>query len=459
MSEKTRVALYARFSSDNQRTESIDAQIRAMREYCEKQNWEIVGTYIDEAQSATTDRRVEFQHMIADSDRHIFDIVLVHKLDRFARNRYDSAMYKYRLRSNGVTLCSVLEQLDNSPESIILEAVLEGMAEYYSVNLSREVMKGLKENALHCKHTGGKPPLGYDLDAEQKLVINPQEAEAVRLIYELYLNGYGNKQIAEFLNAEGYRSKIGRQFTADSFLVILQNEKYTGVYVYNKISAKGWHRKRNSHRYKSEEEIIRVENGCPAIITREVFERAQMKRKQNRGISGRFGYRNFYLCSGLVICGCCGKRMMGMRRTGKVSYCLYNCRSHKSQCDNYKEIDRDKLDKFVIKLLRQKLFSLRTMLPRIEKLNRYIKENDLDLPLVSQTEGEAEMVAFFGTPHDNPKFRTLIGRYVKCITVNRDTVVISVDFGFGRIDLPEEFTFSRSLFRTPVQRGITEKHE
>lgn len=135
-----RVALYARFSSDNQRSESIDAQIRAMTAYCQHHHYIIVDTYIDEAKSATTDRRPDFQRMIEDSKKGIFDIVLVHKLDRFARNRYDSAVYKRELKKNGVSVYSVLENLDNSPESIMMESVLEGMAEYYSQNLGREVI-------------------------------------------------------------------------------------------------------------------------------------------------------------------------------------------------------------------------------------------------------------------------------------------------------------------------------
>ena len=190
-----KVALYARFSSDNQRSESIDAQIRAMKAYCKQHNFVIINTYIDEAKSATTDRRPAFQQMIADSSNHTFDILLVHKLDRFARNRYDSAVYKRELKKNGVLVYSVLENLDNSPESIMMEAVLEGMSEYYSQNLSREVMKGMRENALQCKHTGGIPPLGYDLDEEKRLIINPHEAEAVKLIFDLYYQGYGYSYI------------------------------------------------------------------------------------------------------------------------------------------------------------------------------------------------------------------------------------------------------------------------
>ena len=101
-----RVAQYARFSSDNQRSESIDAQIRAMNQFCKQNHWQVVSTYTDEARSATTDNRPQFQQMIADSGKGIFDIVLVHKLDRFSRDRYDSAIYKKKLKKNHVKLCS-----------------------------------------------------------------------------------------------------------------------------------------------------------------------------------------------------------------------------------------------------------------------------------------------------------------------------------------------------------------
>lgn len=164
-----RAAIYARYSSDNQREESIDAQIRAIKAYAEREGHSIVKIYTDEAKSATTDNRPQFQQMIADSSSGFFDCVIVHKLDRFARDRYDSAIYKRKLKINGVSVLSVLENLDGSPESIMLESVLEGMAEYYSKNLAREVMKGMSETAYQCRHTGGTPPLGYDVDKKRTM--------------------------------------------------------------------------------------------------------------------------------------------------------------------------------------------------------------------------------------------------------------------------------------------------
>jgi site-specific DNA recombinase len=167
-----RAVAYTRFSSDNQREESIDAQIRAIKEYAARNDAVLVGEYIDKAKSAMTDNRPEFLRMIADSKLGGFDIVLVHKLDRFARNRHDSIGYRMELKRHGVSLVSVLEYLDDeSPESLILESVLEAMAEYYSRNLAREVNKGMKENALNGMHTGGHVRLEPGLKKQAESVL------------------------------------------------------------------------------------------------------------------------------------------------------------------------------------------------------------------------------------------------------------------------------------------------
>lgn len=147
--------IYARYSSDNQREESIEGQLRECKEYAERNDITILGTYIDRALSAKTDNRPEFQHMIKDSAKGLFDVVLVWKLDRFARNRYDSARYKNLLKKNGVKVISARENISEGSEGIILEAMLEGYAEYYSAELSEKVIRGLTDNALKCKYNGG----------------------------------------------------------------------------------------------------------------------------------------------------------------------------------------------------------------------------------------------------------------------------------------------------------------
>lgn len=148
--------IYARYSSDNQREESIEGQLRECKEYADQNGITVVRTYIDRALSAKTDSRPQFQQMIHDSATHTFEAVLVWKLDRFSRNRYDSAHYKRILKNNRVHVVSVTEPISNTPEGIMLESLLEGMAEYYSAELAEKVSRGHKENALKAKFNGGR---------------------------------------------------------------------------------------------------------------------------------------------------------------------------------------------------------------------------------------------------------------------------------------------------------------
>ena len=188
ISTPLRAAAYARFSSEMQRDESIDAQLRAIREYAKKNGAIVVQEYIDRAHTATTDQRPAFQQMITDAKRGAFNLVIVHKLDRFSRNRYDSVFYRRELKIVGVELRSVLENLDGSPESVLLESLLEGINEFYSRNLAREVQKGKKENALQAKHVGGIPPLGYVVNPQTMLLeLDLFEAQAVKLIFNCIL--------------------------------------------------------------------------------------------------------------------------------------------------------------------------------------------------------------------------------------------------------------------------------
>lgn len=376
-----RVVLYARFSSDNQRTESIDAQIRAMNDYCKKNGYMIVNTYIDEAKTATTDKRESFQQMIADSKDKFFDIVLVHKLDRFARNRYDSAVYKRELKKNGVVVKSVIENLDDSPESIMMESVLEGMNEYYSRNLGREVMKGMKETALQCKHTGGKPPLGYDIDEEtKKLIINEYEAETVRIIFEMYSQGYGYTAILKNLNQEGRKTKNGNDFAKNSLYSILTNPKYQGTYVYNRSSAKSITGTRNTHLLKDYEEIITVKEGCPRIVNDEIYNEVQKRITENKQKGGRLNAKESYLLTGKVYCKECGRAMVGNKRysgRNKLLYVTYRCPSQRYICSN-REINKTYLESYVTDMLEREVFNRKSLKRMSEQIKAQSKTDNVN---------------------------------------------------------------------------------
>ncbi len=195
-----RAIIYARYSSDNQREESIEGQLRECKEFADRQNLTIIGTYIDRALSAKSDNRPEFQKMIADSSKKQFDVVLVWKLDRFARNRVDSATYRAILRRNNVKVVSAKENISEGPEGIILEAILEGMAEYYSAELSVKIKRGQTENALKCRYNGGYIPFGFAVDDNKLFIPDPITAPVVREIFEKYADGKTVKEITSSLS-------------------------------------------------------------------------------------------------------------------------------------------------------------------------------------------------------------------------------------------------------------------
>ena len=266
-----RAAIYARYSSDNQREESITAQIRAAKEYCAKKEYTVIQEYTDEALSARTDDRPAFQRMIKDAQNNYFDVLVVHKIDRFARDRFDDAHYKRILKLAGIGVEFVEQRIDGSPEGIILESVLVGMAEYYSQNLAKEVKKGLKENALQAKHNGGIPPLGYDV-ANGQYVINEQEAKIVQDIFSLRAQGRGYTEIVAYLQNRGYKTKRGGPFGKNSIHDMLKNKKYIGIYTFGRVSG-GHSEKRNSH--KTSDTMIELEGKIPAIIDADIFNIVQ----------------------------------------------------------------------------------------------------------------------------------------------------------------------------------------
>ncbi len=218
--------IYARYSSDRQRDESIEGQIRECTAFAERENLTIIKTYTDRAMSARTDHRPEFKKMIQDSAKGAFQYVLVYQLDRFSRNRYDSAMYKSKLKKNGVKVISAKENIADDPSGIILESVLEGMAEYYSAELSVKVTRGMTENALKGVWPGGPVLQGYKLDQDRKVIIDEEYKPMVEFIFNEYIKGQKMQSIAMQVNAMGYRRQTGRKFTMQSIAGILDNEKY-----------------------------------------------------------------------------------------------------------------------------------------------------------------------------------------------------------------------------------------
>jgi len=368
-----KAVIYARYSSDSQREESIEGQIRECTEYAERNNITLLSSYIDRALSARTADRPEFQRMIRDSEKGLFDTVLVWKLDRFSRDRYDSAHYKHILKKNGVKVISAKENISDGPEGIIMESMLEGYAEYYSAELAQKVQRGQRENAMKCKSNGGGIPLGYYVDASiHALAVDPVKAEIVREIYRRYDSGEQMKVIAESLNARGLKNTRGRDFTINNINKVLKNRRYLGEYRYGDVV---------------------VEGGIPAIIDPDIFERVQQRMEKNKHAPAMKKATEEYLLTTKLFCGTCGRIMAGesgRSRAGVVHH-YYKCggaKRHKG-C-NRKAVKKDWIERVAVMLTVEKVLNDKTIDRIADAIVQLQSQENTTLPALEQQLRECE---------------------------------------------------------------------
>ena len=312
--------IYARYSSYGQTEQSIEGQVRECTDYARMNNILIIDSYIDRAMTGTNDNRQDFQRMIRDSSKKAWDLVLVYKLDRFSRNKYEMAIHRKTLKDNGIRLVSVKENIPDSPEGIILESMLEGMAEYYSVELAQKVMRGQKETRIKGNYAGGGIPYGYrveKIDGEKKYVIKEDEAAVVVRIFEEYAAGKIAREIIDGLTADGIYGRDGKPFGRSAIYNMFQNERYTGVY-----------------RHKRDGVFL---NTFPRIVPQSLFETVRKICDENK--NGGHPMDEPFLLKGKLVCGYCGQRIRGdagTSSTGKVSK-YYTCVGRKKIKDKCKK--------------------------------------------------------------------------------------------------------------------------
>ena len=323
--------IYARYSSDNQREESIEGQIRECTAYAEKNGITVIKHYIDRAFSAKTDNRPEFQQMIKDSGKKLFDVVLVWKFDRFARNRFDSANYKMILKKNGVHLISVMEPIAEGSQGILVETLLEGMAEYYSAELSEKVIRGQTENALKGKCTGGMGTIGYKIDEDKFYHLDPLTAPLVLEAFQRYDNGDKMVEIVNFLNDKGVRNMLGGKMTHSSVNTMLKNRRYIGELSFRDIV---------------------VPDAIPVIVPKDLFDRVQKRLDKNKRAPACGKADEEYLLTTKLFCGKCGALMFGESGTSATgrTYYYYKCANVKRRkgC-NKKTVQKDWLEDLVVR--------------------------------------------------------------------------------------------------------------
>ncbi len=372
---------YVRYSSDNQRPESNVEQTGIILKFAKEKGITVLEVFSDDAVSGTSTKgRTGLEKMIDFIKKNPGKVryVIGHKVDRMARDVGDYYAIKKELKRYGVDMIFVNDGLSTeNPESILHESLLTGVAAYHSINLSREVMRGLEYNAENCMSTGGKPPLGYEVDPDTlKYVVNEAEAEIVKLIFKRYgMDGYSYAEIAEELNNKGYTTKRGNKFKKNSLIDLLKNEKYRGIYTYNKAASKDVDGKRNGHKSKADEDIIRVEGGCPRIISDELWNLVQERKKCNASYSTK----HFYPLKDKIYCGECGSKMGGNHKpsgSNKKRYTTYDCigRKNDSGCTN-KGINAEYIEQFVTRQLKHMFVGDKAIKELTNIINQHIAEN------------------------------------------------------------------------------------
>ena len=318
--------IYARYSSERQTDQSIESQLRVCNEYALRNEILVVDTYIDKAMSGTNDNRRNFQRMLKDATKKAWDIVLVYRIDRFSRNKYEMAIHKKTLRDNGIKLISAMENIPDTPEGIILESLLEGMAEYYSAELSQKVKRGMVETRQKGHFPGGYLLFGYKV-VNKKILIDEEKAEIVKYVFSEYLNGKTIKEVTQMLNDEGFYHR-GKKFDMNVVNRMLRNTKYIGIYTHDGIT---------------------YTNTYPQIIDKNIFEKVNQKLDVNK--YGKHNKDIVYLLKGKIICGYCGHTISaetGTSKAGKVMR-YYKCfgRKHNNNCTK-KTIRKEPLENLIL---------------------------------------------------------------------------------------------------------------
>lgn len=310
------IVIYARFSSHSQTEQSIEGQLQVCYEYAKRQGYNVIGEYIDRAISGTTDNRPDFLRMIDDSAKKQFEGVLVYQLDRFARNRYDSAIYKAKLKKNGVRVLSARENISDDASGILVEGLLESIAEYYSKELSQKVLRGMRINAEKGLSNGGSIPLGFKVNkATKRFEIDDETAPIVVKVFEMYASGMRIIDICDTLNEQGYKTARGAAFNKSSLRLMLRNKRYTGTYTYMDKEIPG---------------------GLPRIVSDELFNEVQEKLKINYQNSAHSKAKTEYILTTKLFCGHCREMMVGVsgKTTAPKPYYYYRCKgTQEKRCD------------------------------------------------------------------------------------------------------------------------------
>jgi len=346
-------AAYARYSTDKQTENSIAYQLSKITEYCQRNKINLTGVYTDEACSGTNTKRIGFQNMMFDAKLKKFDAVVIYDISRGSRDVVDWLEFRKEMQALGIKVYSTSQQLGeiSDPNSFLTELISVGLGQHMVLDIRKKSIDGTAERAKKGLFCGGYPPLGYDVK-DGEYVINEIEAAVVRKIFSLYADGKSYDIIIDELN--GFKGKRGQIIGKSGLHSILKNERYIGVYTWNKKQYKYMRKWAGG---KANPNIVRIENAIIPIIDKETWERVQMRMSTNKRNAANKAKRE-YLLSGLIKCATCGGAYIGKCTTSKKGYetryyiCSARYRNHTCNAPN---INANELETFVVAVVKNYL--------------------------------------------------------------------------------------------------------
>ena len=373
--EPKTAVIYARYSSHSQRDVSIEQQIQDIRAYAEREGYTIIHEYADRAKSGfkNSERRAQFHAMLRDAESGAFDTVLAWKVDRFGRDRRESAMFKGQLADLGVSVVYAMEPIPDGAAGVLTEGMLEAIAEWYSRNLAENIHRGKIDNAKKCIFNGVSV-YGYDKGPDGRFIINEAEAAVVRHVFSLYAQGYSGGSIQKILAEDGILTKSGYKFGISRIFYMITNEAYIGTYHY---------------------EEVRVPGGMPAIIDKETFELCQELRAKTIKHREKAEAPEFLL-TGKLSCGFCQSNVRGNSGVGRhhQRYYYYSCglkKRHGTGYCNLPSVKKDILEKDIIDYLCNKVIADELLDIYTDLISETLKSQIEESPLRQQQKELADI--------------------------------------------------------------------
>ena len=375
------VVIYARYSSHKQTDQSIEGQLKECYAFAKRNDYKVIGEYIDEALTGTSDNRPSFLKMIEDSNKKNFNGVIVYQLDRFARNRYDSARYKHKLKQNNVRVFSARENISDDASGVLMESVLEGMAEYYSRELGQKVERGMKINASKFLYIGGCITLGFKI-VDKKYTIDEETASITLNAYKMYDNDHTIIEIQEYVNNQlkliGRKNKKGEivQYSKGSIRNLLADKRCMGTYIYKDTE---------------------TPNAIPKIVDADLFNRVQERLEKNKHSPSRLKTKNDYILTTKLFCGHCKDMMVGVCGTSRTEkrYAYYSCNNSRKKICNKKNVQKEYIENLVVEEARNILTD--------ENINKIAKKM---VKLAEKEKDTTTLKMLYKRLHENEKQKT-----------------------------------------------------